>query len=64
MRGRWNPVTLSRDSADRASPGMREQSGRHFDPELIEVLLRSRAEVLAIAERFRDSDAAPAAATP
>ena len=42
---------------DQAFAWMREQSGRHFDPELVQVLLRSRAEVLAIAARFRDNDA-------
>ena len=46
---------------DQAFAWMREQSGRHFDPELIHVLLQSRAEILAIAEQFRDIDAGPAA---
>ena len=48
---------------DQAFAWMREQSGRHFDPELVAVLLRSRAEVLAIAARFRDSDAVSTTAT-
>jgi len=40
---------------------MREQSGRYFDPEMVEVRLRSRAEVLPVAARFRDGGAPPAA---
>ena len=40
---------------DQAFAWMREQSGRHFDPELVEVLLRSRAEVLAIAAQHADN---------
>jgi len=40
---------------DQAFAWMREQSGRHFDPELLEVLLRSRAEILAIAAQYSDN---------
>ena len=31
-----------------------QQAGRHFDPRLVEMLSRSRDEVLAIGERFAD----------
>jgi len=48
---------------DQAFAWMREQSGRHFDPELLEALIKSRTEVLAIAGRFADHGADPAAAT-
>ncbi len=40
---------------DQAFSWMREQSGRHFDPELLDVLLRSRAEALAIAAQYADN---------
>jgi len=33
---------------------LEQQSGRHFDPRLVEILARSRDEVLAIGERFAD----------
>ncbi len=49
---------------DQAFAWMREQSGRHFDPELLEVLLRSRAEVLDIAARFADQGVASTAVSP
>ena len=42
---------------DQAFAWMREQSGRHFDPELVEVLVRSRTEVLAIAAQLADTGA-------
>ncbi len=42
---------------DQAYVWMREQSGRHFDPELLEVLWQSREEAVAIAARFADSRA-------
>ena len=40
---------------DQAFAWMREQSGRHFDPELLDVLLRLRAEILAIAAQYADN---------
>ena len=33
---------------------LEQQAGRHFDPRLVEILARSREEVLAIGERFAD----------
>lgn len=39
---------------DQAFAWMHEQAGRHFDPELVEVLVRSRDEVAQIAVRFAD----------
>jgi two-component system, response regulator RpfG len=39
---------------DQAFAWMREQSGRHFDPDLLEVLLRSRPGILAIAAQYAD----------
>ena len=48
-RRAWQP--------DQAFAWMREQSGRHFDPELLEVLLDSRAEILAIAAQYADTSA-------
>jgi two-component system response regulator RpfG len=49
---------------DQAFTWMREQSGRHFDPELLEVLLRSRAEILAIASQYADDVVELTAVTP
>ncbi len=40
---------------ERAFTWMREQSGQHFDPELVEVLMRSRDEVMQIGARFADT---------
>jgi putative two-component system response regulator len=31
-----------------------QQSGRHFDPRLVEILVRSADQVLAVGERFAD----------
>ncbi len=39
---------------DQAFAWMSEQAGRHFDPELVDVLIRSREEVLVIAAQFSD----------
>jgi response regulator RpfG family c-di-GMP phosphodiesterase len=33
---------------------MEEQAGKHFDPQLVEILGRNREEVLSIGERFAD----------
>jgi response regulator RpfG family c-di-GMP phosphodiesterase len=33
---------------------MEENAGRHFDPQLVEILTRNREEVLSIGERFAD----------
>jgi two-component system response regulator RpfG len=49
---------------DQAFAWMREQSGRHFDPELLEVLLRSRTEILAIAAQYADDVVELNAVTP
>lgn len=48
---------------DQAFKWMREQSGRHFDPDLLEVLVQSRAEVLNIAAQFADTGAELTAVT-
>ena len=48
---------------DQAFAWRREQAGRHFDPELLEVLIRSRVEVLAIAAQFSDQGAIPITVT-
>jgi two-component system response regulator RpfG len=49
---------------EQAFAWMREQSGRHFDPELLEVLVRSREEVFAIAAQFADAGAGSSAVAP
>jgi putative two-component system response regulator len=41
---------------------MREQSGRHFDPDLLALMLDRMPEVLAICKRFQDPDLPGAAA--
>jgi response regulator RpfG family c-di-GMP phosphodiesterase len=33
---------------------MAENAGKHFDPQLVEILTRNREEVLSIGERFAD----------
>jgi two-component system response regulator RpfG len=42
---------------DQAFSWMREQAGRHFDPGLLQVLMRSHEQVLQIAAEFADKDA-------
>ena len=41
---------------DRAVAFLREQSGRHFDPQCVDVFLDRFDEVLAVRQRFLDSD--------
>jgi putative two-component system response regulator len=33
---------------------MEENAGKHFDPQLVEILARNREEVVSIGERFAD----------
>lgn len=40
--------------AQQALAHMEEQAGLHFDPQLVEILIRNRDEVLSIGERFAD----------
>ncbi|GGB95666.1 two-component system response regulator [Oxalicibacterium flavum] len=48
-------------SIEQAVSFMRQQSGKHFDPEIVDVFLSSLDDILRIAERYREPDGLKAA---